>query len=284
MANFARLVINHYFVNFMSEFHSVISEKQRQALTGDSPTPLYYRLYKLLKTCILDGTFTQGMQLPTEQALSKEFGVSRITSKRALDELAIESLVERRRGKGTHVIYQYQHQPLHSPMVGLLQEIESIGVESTAQVLDCGMLRPPREIREKLGLDSDGTALYLARVRSRDNLRFGFYTSWTTGVRLPQDLSVFKHTPRMSYFRKEGLEVHYMKQIIGALGASPEAADALGIQPGSPLLSLTRLTFKEKHDRDHAVDYLRVLYHPGRFEYHIDLQLDGLAKATGARR
>jgi len=268
----------------MSELHSLISEKQRQALSVITPTPLYYRLYKLLKTCILDGTFTQGMQLPTEQQLSKEFGVSRITSKRALDELAIESLVERRRGRGTHVIYEYQHQPLHSPMVGLLQEIETIGRQSTAQVLDCEILRPPAKVRDKLGLDSNGTALYLARVRSKNKLRFGFYTSWTLDVGLPQHLEVFKHTPRMSYFRKQGLEVHFMKQIINAEGASPEAADALGVQPGSPLLSLTRLTYKEKHDRNHAVDYLQVLYHPGRFEYHIDLQLDGLAKASQDRR
>jgi GntR family transcriptional regulator len=260
----------------MIELHSIISEKQRKDLSADTPTPLYYRLYKLLKTYILDGTYTEGMQLPTEQQLSKEFGVSRITSKRALDELAIESLVERQRGKGTHVIHRYQQQPLHSPMVGLLQEIESIGRESTAEVLDCGLLRPPRDIREILGLDDADTALFLARVRSKDQLRFGYYTSWTLGVKRPQNLDVFRLTPRMSYFRKMGLDVHYTKQIISAVGASPEAADALGIQIGAPLLSLTRLTYKEKHDRDLPVDYLKVLYHPGRFEYHIDLELDGL--------
>jgi GntR family transcriptional regulator len=261
----------------MVDLHSIISDKQRQNLISESPTPLYYRLYKLMKTCILDGTYGEGMQLPTEKELSKEFGVSRITSKRALDELAIESLVERQRGKGTHVIHRYQQQPLHAPMVGLLQEIESIGKESIAEVLDCALLRPPREIREKLGLDITGTALFLARVRSKDQLRFGYYTSWTLGVELPRNLNVFKQTPRMSYFRKKGLDVHYTKQIISAVGASPDVANALGIQTGAPLLSLTRLTYKEKHDRNFPVDYLSVLYHPGRFEYHIDMELEGLA-------
>ncbi|MFT5139209.1 MAG: GntR family transcriptional regulator [Lysobacterales bacterium] len=260
----------------MVELHSIISEKQRHDLNIDSPVPLYYRLYKLLKSCILDGTYTEGMQLPTEQQLSNEFGVSRITSKRALDELAVESLVERRRGKGTHVTHQYQQQPLHSPMVGLLQEIESIGKQSSAEVLDSGILRPPREIRETLGLSTDDTALYLARVRSRNKQRFGYYESWTLGVKLPGNLNVFRLTPRMSYFRKKGLQVHYTKQIISAVGATPEVADVLGILPGSPLLSLTRLTYKEKHSDNKPVDYLKVLYHPGRFEYHIDLELEGL--------
>ena len=170
---------------FVFDLGSVISEKQRRMLSADSPTPLYHQLYKLLKTCILDGTMTEGMQLPTEQQLSDEFGVSRITSKRALDELAAENLVERRRGKGTHVTHQLPHQPLHSPMVGLLQEIESIGQESTATVLDCGVLRPPREIREKLSLEADESALFLARVRQQQKQRFGYYVSWTVGMTLP---------------------------------------------------------------------------------------------------
>ena len=63
----------------MLELQSIFSEKQRLALTPDSPTPLYFQLYQLLKTCIINGTFPQGMQLPTEKELSLEFGVSRIT-------------------------------------------------------------------------------------------------------------------------------------------------------------------------------------------------------------
>ena len=116
----------------MIELHTVFSQKQRQALSKDLPTPLYFQLYKLLKNGILDGTFINGSQLPTEGQLSEEFGVSRITSKRAMDELAREGLVERHRGRGTHVTHESTASPIHAPMVGLLQEIESIGQSTTA--------------------------------------------------------------------------------------------------------------------------------------------------------
>ena len=96
----------------MIELHTVFSQKQRQALSKDLPTPLYFQLYRLLKNGILDGTFINGSQLPTEGQLSEEFGVSRITSKRAMDELAREGLVERQRGRGTHVT----HEPTAAPM------------------------------------------------------------------------------------------------------------------------------------------------------------------------
>ncbi len=258
----------------MLELQSIFSEKQRLALTPDSPTPLYFQLYQLLKTCIINGTFPQGMQLPTEKELSLEFGVSRITVKRSLDELAQENLVERHRGRGTHVIFQFEPAPIQAPMVGMLQEIESIGRNSTARVLDCEMLHPPQRIRDVLGLSTTDKALFLARVRDRDGIPFGYYESWTAGVKMPRNLGAFTHTPRMSYFRKNGLKVSFLQQVLSAEAANRVVAAALAVEPDTPVLTLTRIAFKDRRELDHAADYLRVYYHPGRFEYRIDLDLE----------
>jgi len=258
----------------MAELKSIFSEKQRKMLTKESPTPLYFQLYNLLKNCILDGTFSRGDQLPTEKQLSMEFGISRITAKRSLDELAEEGLVERHRGKGTHVIYEYKPQPVHAPLVGMLQEIESMARNSSAILLDSDMLQPPQRIRDEFGLQTGQTALYLARVRERDGLRFGYYTSWTVGVDLPSDPNIFETTPRLAYFRDNGLEVTHVKQTLRAVGALPDAAEALGVEPGSPLLSLTRRSYNKDSDGEHLMDYLQVYYHPDRFQYRMDLTLD----------
>jgi GntR family transcriptional regulator len=258
----------------MAEMKSLFSPKQREALSKDSPTPLYFQLYKLLHTCILDGTFEKGMRLPTEKQLSKEFNISRITAKRSLDELAEEGLVERNRGKGTHVTYQYKPKPVHAPLVGMLQEIESMARNSSAVVLDCAMLQPPQAIRDELGMDAGDTALYLVRIREREGLRFGYYTSWTVGVKKPRNPKIFEKTPRLSYFRQNGLEITHVKQTISAVAASDEAAEALGVEPRSPLLSLTRRSFNQVNNEEHLMDYLQVYYHPDRFQYRMDLTLD----------
>lgn len=76
----------------------------RKQLSKASPTPLYHQLYTVLKTMVIDGTLELGARMPTEEQLAELFAVSRITAKRAMDELANENLVQRRRGKGTHVI------------------------------------------------------------------------------------------------------------------------------------------------------------------------------------
>jgi len=66
-------------------------------------TPLYHQIYLLLRERIRRGELRSGTVLPGEQELARAFRVSRITVKRALNELAGERLVTRHRGRGTIV-------------------------------------------------------------------------------------------------------------------------------------------------------------------------------------
>ncbi|MGG3622081.1 GntR family transcriptional regulator [Bacillus gobiensis] len=64
---------------------------------------LYKNLYEQIKQDILNGTYKTGEQIPSELDLASEYGVSRITSKKALEMLAAEGIVERHVGRGTFV-------------------------------------------------------------------------------------------------------------------------------------------------------------------------------------
>ena len=61
-------------------------------LSKQSPTPLYHQLFSLLKSRILDGTLAYGTRLPPEERLADIFSVSRITAKRAMDDLSKEKV------------------------------------------------------------------------------------------------------------------------------------------------------------------------------------------------
>jgi GntR family transcriptional regulator len=263
----------------MNAIADIFSEVQLKKLQKDSPTPLYFRLYTLLKTAILDGTVGHGAQMPTEQQLAQTFGVSRITAKRAMDELAAEELVERRRGKGTHVVYQYSPKPLQAPLVGMLQEIESMARHSDVAVLECKKLRAPANIREELELDETDKALYLTRIRSRDGQPFGYYTSWTTGLTKAASKRDFSRATRLEIFRKQGLIITHVTQTISAVAATPELAAHLETDTGSPLISLIRRSYETRRGEEHLVDFLHVLYHPERFQYQMDLKLDSKSQA-----
>lgn len=65
--------------------------------------PRYLTIYNHLKEQILSGTLKPDQQLPTELQLAKDYGVSRITSKRALTELESNGLIYRQQGSGSFV-------------------------------------------------------------------------------------------------------------------------------------------------------------------------------------
>lgn len=260
--------------NAVNALDALSDESRFKALDKSSPTPLYFQLYSLLKTLILDGTLPRGSRMPTEEVLANLFKVSRITAKRAMDDLAGEGLLARSRGKGTHVIYLYSPRPVKAPLVGMLQEIETMARNSRARVIRCGWQEPPQAVRDELGLAPGEKALHLVRVRQRDGLDFGYYTSWTAGVEMPAKPSIFEDTPRLSYFREKGLEVTHVRQTLSAEAAGGEAAAALAVPEGSALLSLVRRSYNKDAGGERMHDYLRVLYNPAHFRYEMDLEVE----------
>ncbi|MEM6605481.1 MAG: GntR family transcriptional regulator, partial [Pseudomonadota bacterium] len=234
----------------MNAIDEIISQTQELPTPSGAPTPLYFQLYSRLKQAILNGTVPFGTQMPTELQLAESFEVSRITAKRAMDELAAESLVERRRGKGTHVTYEYTPKPVQAPLVGMLEEIESMARHSEARVLVCRRAQPPKGIAELLGLNGREKALYLTRVRYRDGQPFGHYASWTTGVNAPVAKKDFRNAPRLEIFRRHGLKLTHVTQKISAEAATPDLAQHLDTAVGSPLISLTRHSYITRRNKE----------------------------------
>jgi GntR family transcriptional regulator len=259
----------------MDSLADIFGQAQGRELRQDAPTPLYFQLYSLLKQAILNGTVANGSQMPTEQQLAESFKVSRITAKRAMDELAAEALVDRRRGKGTHVTYEYVPKPVQAPLIGMLQEIESMARHSDVRVINCKRSKPPAAIASVLGLGDGEKALFVTRVRSRDEQPFGHYASWTTGLPATLSKKDFQTAPRLELFRRQGLDITHVTQTISAEEATQELAERLDTTVGAPLISLIRHSYTTTAGTEKIVDYLHAHYHPERFQYQMDLRLDG---------
>ena len=250
----------------------LFSELELRSLRGDAPTPLYYQLYTLLKNRILDGSIAHGTQMPTEQELAQAFDISRITSKRAMDELAAEELVQRRRGKGTHVTHHYEPEPVHAPLVGMLEKLASMGRDTNVKVLDVGMLVPPGDIKVELNLADDEKAHRVIRVRSsEDGEPFAYYISWTLGPMggfTRQDLEA---RVRYDIMKEHGNTVSRIDQNMTAVMAQGDIAEILEMKAGDPILMLVRRSYTADN---RLVDILYCHYNPKRFQYRMSVGMD----------
>jgi len=92
--------------------------------------PLYHQVYLILRNKILTGEYGFGALLPSEQETSETFGVSRITAKRALNDLAGDGLVLRERGRGTKVVFHAPTPPVKANVEGLLENLLAMGLET----------------------------------------------------------------------------------------------------------------------------------------------------------
>lgn len=85
--------------------------------------PLFQQIVERLLSQIGEGHFKPGERLPSEHELARQYNVSRITAKKALDELAVKGMVERIRGKGTFALaagMKDTHNTHSNPLVALL--------------------------------------------------------------------------------------------------------------------------------------------------------------------
>ena len=249
---------------------TLLSKYHHEVLDPGSPTPLYHQLYSMLRDCILGGVLEDGSRMPSEKELSMTFKVSRITARRALDDLAAENLVARQRGRGTFVNYHYHPELLNAPLTDALESLEHMGRETRIKVLSLRFVRPPAHFTDEFAIADDQTLCHMVRLRSNRDLPFAYYESWTLGFdRSVRKQALEKH-PRLELLRKSGVKIARAEQTLSAEAALPSAAGALGIVPGKPLLKLIRRSFSGDGKQ---VDHLSAVYNPDRFQYRMSLTL-----------
>ncbi|RXT30673.1 GntR family transcriptional regulator [Lacticaseibacillus chiayiensis] len=104
---------------------------------------------------VRDGIYTTSQRLPSEYDLAKEFGVSRLTVRKAIDLLIRKQLLVKSPGKGTYVMsYSDKVESGRMGLQGFTEAAKAYGKESRTEVLSFGSLDPiPEEIGRVLGCD-----------------------------------------------------------------------------------------------------------------------------------
>lgn len=236
---------------------------------ASSRVPLYHQLYSSLKRGITSGEIVFGEQMPTEQQLSDALNISRITAKRAMDELAGDGLIARQRGKGSYVTYKYTPEPVKAPLMGMLENLEGMGKHSLVKVLSVESMSPPTLVREQLGLDNDQEATKVVRTRlNEDGNVFAFYVSWTAPHLSGFTKRKVEAQTRLSIIHENNISISRVEQTLGAQNADEFVANLLNVSTNAALLELNRQHFDQ---HGNVIDVLTGLYNPKLFKYSMVL-------------
>jgi GntR family transcriptional regulator len=136
----------------------------RGKIMGETPVPLYYKLYVELKEGLQSGKYKKGDKLPTEKELCQKHGLSRLTVRRAMDELRREGFIERLKGKGTFVTGSKREEQL-ATLTGFTDEAKKRGCETRSMVLENRLVKVPVDAVEFFKIPAEALVVYLKRVR-----------------------------------------------------------------------------------------------------------------------
>lgn len=251
-------------------FAAVVNKGQGVRLdTG--PIPLYHQLESDLRARIHANEFEPGALLPTEERICKEYGVSRITVRRALDALISQGLITKRRGVGSFVA-EKRNDVRSVRLVGSLDEFLASAGALNTRFLTLARVSAPPKAAECLQLEAgeETVRLTLAATLSDNPVAFLelYFPLWVGDVVTPGDIASGTPTIR-TIERKLNLRIERADQIIEASVAGDQAADHLELAPTDPVLRVTRVYYAAD---GRPVEAVFVRYHPEHYRYAIEFR------------
>jgi GntR family transcriptional regulator len=219
---------------------------------------LYSRVETVLASEIADGALKVGEQLPTEDSLITRFEVSRITVRRAIQNLVSRGLVEIRRGKGTFVAAPKITQEL-TELSGFVEDMHAVGRKPTARVIGKEIVAADTTVAGQLALTKGERVVRIRRVRLADGVPISFDETY-----LPLQIGrkIMTHNLKVEPIfslleRKYDVPLIEAEYKLEAVAAEPEVAAALRVKQGSPVFRIERTSYSTGNQ---PVDYERLYY------------------------
>lgn len=231
---------------------------------------LHRQVFLVLRDRIASGAYPAQSALPTEEALCEQFGVSRITVRRALADLTAQGLVERRHGVGSFVQGGWRT-PRERASLQYVEGLRQSVAATEVTVLGVEREVPPRPVADSLGLPAARAAVHVRRLRTLEGEPVMLTEAW-----VPPDLgrritpAALRRQALYEIVQAQGVSLGRVVQEITAVAADPGQARLLDTEAGAPLLQLVRLMYA----RDaRPIEHLSVWLSPERSRILTELQL-----------
>jgi GntR family transcriptional regulator len=203
--------------------------------------PLYLQLARNLADAIREGKYQAHDALPSERTLSESLGVSRVTARKAIDQLVEEGLIVRKRGSGNYIA-PFLEQPL-SKLSSFSEELTRRGYQPSSRWLERGITQATPEEQLSLGLSPATRVARLRRLRLADDVVMAYEESILPQSVVPDPelvaASLYEHLSQSGNAPVRAL------QHIRAMNATAELAKELGIPKGQAVLFITRVGYLE---------------------------------------
>lgn len=236
---------------------------QFEPLDKSSYVPLYAQIQMQLQALIRNEHLKPGDALPSEEELSRVFGVSRMTARQALQALRSLGLAARHKGLGTFVTQPKVEKNI-AHLFGFTAEMKALGMKPSSRLLEAGARKADEKTAAGLSIEAGAAVFYLRRLRYADGLPMAIEESTLSLDRFPgidaidfQQFSLYE-TLRERY----GVQLSLADEVLEAHLAGRGEAQMLELPTHSCLLVISRVL---RNLENEPVEVARSLYRGDRY-------------------
>jgi GntR family transcriptional regulator len=219
-----------------------------------SKLPLYDQIEHNLRGLIIDRRLEPGEAVPSEWELADLYGVSRLTVRRALDELVRQNWLNRRHGVGTFVS-RPNVASIAPSKLSFTQQMIAIGRQPSSRLLSNRLIAASAKIASYLDMPEGEQVVEITRLRLADDTPILYETAYLSHKRFP----ALEGESRLANESLYGyLVTHYSVNVTGLdqtfkpVLLTEEQAKCLEMQPGSPAILSETIAFSSEGE---AVEY-----------------------------
>jgi len=208
-------------------------------LNRQSPQPLHLQFEELLRRQLDNEEWAVHSCIPSENELSRKYGISRMTVRAVLTRLVDAGLLYRVPGKGTFVAEpKIVSRPLSQ--MGITQQLEQMGYETSTRVINIGVVSCPSKMAKRLEIEPGADVTTIKRVRFVKGEPLSVHTSYIPrSVCRDLEMQDFEHHQLCDIME----QVYHHKilrrvETLESTTASIDEAELLAVRPAFPLLLL----------------------------------------------
>jgi GntR family transcriptional regulator len=222
---------------------------QFEPLDRSSFTPLYFQIHAQLLRMIQSGCLRAGDLLPSEEELSRNYRVSRMTVRQALQMLKSEGLATRHRGQGSFVSQPRVEKDI-AHLCGFSAEMRALGIKASSRVLAAGIVPASAEVAAQLRIAVGAPLFLLRRLRLADDIPVALEQSSLPQERIAgiEKLDFSRRSLYRTLRERYGIRFSRADEVLEARSARQSESALLKTPPRASLLVIARTLWSADGD------------------------------------